>query len=225
METELLPLQSLQTCNLSAGSSPNIWVSDSFTVHLQSVHNFLSKLTGEFTVLKILISGFLFKIRSGITTTNPSWEWSVSPGPHNAMVQGSSSHQALTPLFSPQGWMQIAISLCFCCYFSKLRVKKKVKCFLYLCLCQKCGNRNKSERHVFLIPGPLPTVILSLLSQSISFLTWSTSSVHLKFWGWTLQEFKLLPGLAKITKPVTHIRTAAISQVESSIFKNWIYIF
>ena len=26
-----------------------------------------------------------------------------------------------------------------------------------------CGNRNKPERHVFLIPGPLPTVILPLL--------------------------------------------------------------
>ena len=221
METELLPLQRLQTCSLSAGSSPNICSFDSLTVNLQSVHNFLSKLTGEFTFLKILISGFFFKIRkSGITTQNPSWEWSVGPGPHDAMVQGSSSHQALTPLFSPQGWMQIATSLCFCCYFSKLRVKRKVKCFLYLCLWQNCGNRNKSERHVFLTPGPLPTVILSLLSQSISFLTWSTSSVHLKFWGWRLQEFKLLPGPARITKPVPHIRTAAISQVESSILKN-----
>ena len=85
---------------------------------------------------------------------------------------------------------------------------------------KKCGNRNKSERHVFLIPSPLPTEILSLLSQSISFLTWSTSSVHLKFWGRRLQEFKQLPGPARITKPVPHIRTAAISQVESSILKN-----
>ena len=188
--------------------------SESFT------SSFPSKLT-EFTFLKNLISGFFFKIRkSGITTHNPSWEWSVGPGPHDAMVQGSSSHQALTPLFSPQGWTQIATSLCFCCYFSKLRVKRKVKCFFYLCLWQKCGNRNKSERHVFLTPGPLPTVILSLLSQSISFLTWSASSVHLKFWGWRLQEYKLLPGPARITKPVPHIRTAAISQAESSILKN-----
>lgn len=127
-----------------------------------SLHFKKYNLTGEFIFLKIWIySYFYFLIaRSGITA---SWKQSASPGPL-PVVWGAwvlPIHRSPAHLFPPPGWMQIATSMQSCYCFSKIRVKRKVNCFLYLCICQNWGNKNRPQGQVFLMPGSLPSVVLS----------------------------------------------------------------
>lgn len=109
--------------------------------------------------------------------------------------------------------MEIAAWFYSCCYFSEIRVKRKVTYFRHTYFCQKQGNENRPEEQVFLIPGPPPTVILPLqllLSfESVSFLHEALPLATLL--GSVGRKLKLLSDPARITKPLPHIRAAAIS--------------
>lgn len=106
MEIELLALQRLQTCGLSAGSSLKLYALDALTVNRRVFT--LEKIyicCQESTFLKIkiffLFSFFLKIGTSGITIHNSLLEQSTGPGPLK-MVQGPFSHQGPAATILPK---------------------------------------------------------------------------------------------------------------------------
>lgn len=211
METEWLALQRLQNSDPSAGSSPKFvhW-----THYWPAELTFFFKCWQESLPFLSLYFQFLFKnwkIRHHCPQPllrMVCWSW-----PGRASPVTGSCHPPFSPRLNAN--CCLVAFFCCCCYFSEIRVKRK-EIFLACLSLSKEGNENRPEEQVFLTQACCPHVepLQPLLSfELVSFLTRSTTSACL---GLKFQGLKLFPGRARITKPLPHIRTAAISQMKPS---------
>lgn len=104
MEIELLALQRLQTCGLSAGSSLKLYALDALTVNLQSVYirKNIYMLPGEyiFKNKNFLFIQFLFKNRNvrhhypQFFIRTVCWSWPSEYGAEALQSPGSSGHHS-----------------------------------------------------------------------------------------------------------------------------------